>query len=88
MKHFSYQPPERKVREIFTYNGDRYQVMDGSEQSLVNSEIGCTMRDPETGNLINLCAFASYCGKVNRRHQGYCVPYERKDGRTVYFKKL
>ena len=86
MKHFSYQPPERKVGEIFTYNGERYQVKDGSD--LTNNKISCTVRDPETGNFSNLCAFANCCGRVNKKYRGYCVPYERKDSKTVYFQKL
>ena len=88
MKHFSYQPPERKVGEIFTYNGEKYQVKDGSEQPLANSKISCIMRDSETGNFSNLCAFANCCGRVNKRHRGYCTPFERKDSKTVYFQKL
>lgn len=88
MKLFSYPTPERKVGEIFLYNGGMYQVMDGSEQPLANSKIGCTLRDPETGNFSNLCAFANCCGKVNKSHRGYCAPFERKDNKTVYFQKL
>jgi hypothetical protein len=87
MKNYSYRIPERRIGEIFSYKGDRYQVMDGSEQPLYDSKIGCTTRDPETGNVRNLCAFADCCGRVNRRHRGYCAPYERQDNKTVYFKK-
>lgn len=88
MKLFSYLTPERKVGEVFLYNGGMYQVMDGNKQPLANREIGCAIKDPSTGNIIELCAFSNYCGRVNRRHRGYCVPSDRKDNKTVYFKKL
>lgn len=88
MKLFSYPTPERKVGEVFLYNGGMYQVMDGNKQPLANKEIGCTIKDPSTGNIVNLCAFSNCCGRVNICHRGYCVPSDRKDNKTVYFKKL
>lgn len=94
MKKFSYQIPERKVGEIFSYNGSMYKVMDGrgdldgKASHLTYKSIGCTRRNPETGNIENLCAFADCCGRVNIRHHGYCTPIYRKDGRTVYFAKI
>ena len=87
MKQYSYNIPERKIGEVFTYNGASYQVMDATELPLC-SEIGCCIRENNTGNIRNLCAFASYCGMVNQRHRGYCAPYNRKDGKIVYFKKI
>lgn len=88
MKQFSYRVPERKIGEVFWYNGKRYQVMDGSEVNLHNKRIGCCCLDKETGNILKLCAFEEYCGMVNRRHRGYCVGEDRSDGKTVYFKEV
>lgn len=96
MKKFSYPIPERKIGEVFTYNGKTYKVMDASKQPLyrVTSaegkplgkfDIGCCIRKPDTGNIENLCVFTDRCGKINKRHIGYCMAPYRKDGNTVYF---
>lgn len=87
MKKLSYQTPDRKIGEVFLYNGKRYQVMDAANENLVSS-IGCTIRDEKTGNFKNLCAFASFCGRVNRVHRGYCTPDLRSDKKIVYFKEI
>ena len=87
MKRFSYQTPERKIGEIFHYNGSMYQVMPTDGLPLA-SPLGCLTKDPVTGNYTDLCAFSRYCGRVNMVHRGYCTSTERKDGKAVYFKKL
>lgn len=88
MKQFSYKTPDRKIGEIFSYNGKRYQVMDGSNVNLSDKRIGCCYREKETGNIRKLCAFEEYCGRVNQIHRGFCMGEERSDGKTVYFKEI
>ena len=88
MKNYSYKIPERKIGDIFTYNGETYQVKDGKSQHLATNSIGCCVKDPTTGKITNLCAFASCCGAINSRHRGFCTPENRKDNKVVYFEKL
>lgn len=89
MKQYSYQIKDKKIGEIFTYNGNKYQVMEVTNaHSSSPYIIGCTIREPETGCIKSLCAFVDRCGSINRRHRGHCLASERKDNKTVYFRKL
>lgn len=85
MKRYSYQIPERKIGEVFSYDGNFYKTEEAKESFY---GIGCTKKDNELGHQVPQCAFADYCGRVNMVHRGRCASFEREDKKVVCFKKV
>lgn len=85
MKRYSYQIPERKIGEVFSYDGNFYKTEEADESIY---GIGCTKKDYKSGHRVPQCAFADYCGRVNMVHRGRCASFEREDKKVVYFKKV
>lgn len=78
---FNFLVPQRKIGSIFKHKGKKYIVVESPIK-----EIGCTYKDPRTGNNKEFCAFCNNCNCISILKRGHCAHFDRKDNTSVAFK--